>query len=1044
MSLRARSSSPPIPFRLTPLVISIGLSLAYIAAEMPSAHAQEAVAAGTEPDKNTEATSPVELNTSEADNANVLEAVTVYGEREDRDERGRNDVYDQDVVNVYQGKEEIERYRGTSAADLFKGMNGVYSGDARSGGLDPNIRGIQGEGRVPLTVDGTEQATSIWQTGVGVSNRNYVDPNLISSITVEKGPNATSAVSGIGGSVQVRTLEPDDIIKPGESFGIELKMDTATNSVKPDERAFSAFGKDYRDLGVTPSAYGEIMPGQLTGGLLRRSGHSGKDFDFDDNSYRLAIAKKNENFDFLAAYSYRKRGNYYSGKKGSSKYESNTWREDAKAEYDSVGGTAWGTSVRPSIGYIAKYYLPGNEVANTSSELESTLLKGGVRLANDQSINMSFMRTNHKFGETIPWRNEWLIADAEFFKVDGSQAQWPYSTVKQDTYSLGYAWKPENNRLIDFKSAVWMTQSDSKRHQNGLEPYGVTVLEVGSIESAKFDSIIRPQALTISDHRRVGFNLSNNFELHKQLNLTVSGDWSKERLRQQDASEIFGVENSGSMGSSFGSRHWGPRSGRRQQWNAAFNFDWRPTSWLQVNAGARYSDYWSFDDKLAEKRAAQDEAWAIRPKVVAQNFTVQELMSDAEASARDREIISDLEPLYEIYKEDWQVAYDFDPSLVDGPLKSFDEYSAYSLEVGKIDGRRYKEVDINIPYNGDHRGYADNNPFSNGEIDINEMVENAQGIKGSTPKYYSAASGTNNFAYGKAPENKWEQPKKQRDHAWVPHIGLTAFISDNARIYVRYSEAVRFPSVFESSVSGYSSQVRAYNGSGGIKKPEHSYNWELGYVQNLTEYFDSLEYADFRVNYFNNRIEDYIDQDWNMNMLQFSKKKMSGIELQARADSGRYFMGIGATYRLKQQMCDKDYASFMDPVYGRVAECVDGGFPMTSARSSLQPKYSVNLDLGTRLLDRKLEIGTRAIYHSAAKNQSDFSAAKMSTGYQSMPNYWNPILVFDAYASYRVNDNLNFDFGITNLTNRYYLDPLARVSMPAPGRTVRMGMTARF
>ncbi|HEP7962679.1 TPA: TonB-dependent receptor [Pseudomonas aeruginosa] len=1034
MSLRARSSSPPIPFRLTPLVISIGLSLAYIAAEIPSAHAQEAVAAGTERDENTEATSPVlELNTSEADTANVLEAVTVYGEREDRDERGRNDVYDQDVVNVYQGKEEIERYRGTSAADLFKGMNGVYSGDARSGGLDPNIRGIQGEGRVPLTVDGTEQATSIWQTGVGVSNRNYVDPNLISSITVEKGPNATSAVSGIGGSVQVRTLEPDDIIKPGESFGIELKMDTATNSVKPDERAFSAYGKDYRDLGITPDVFGGISPATITGGALNRKGKSGRDFDFDDNAYRLAIAKKQDHFDLLAAYSYRKRGNYYSGKRGAGKYEQNTWMEDAAEAANSAHGQAY----RPSVSYIAQYYLPGQEVANTSSELESTLLKGTLRLPENQTINMSFMRNDHTFGETVPWKNEWLVQRQNELNSNGAQEQYPYSTVKQDTWNLGYSFSPENNRLIDLKAAVWMTQSDSERHQNGEDPYGVVA--VGNVipGSGDFDPIIRPRALQISDHRRIGFNLSNNFQLHKSLDLTVSGDWTKERLRQQDASEMWGLEN---PYNAWGSRHWGPRAGRRQQWNAGFNFDWRPTGWLQINAGARYSDYWSFDDQLAEKRAAQDEDWAVQRGFVSRNITIRELMSDEEVSALIEDKRSGYQDEVDLYTK-W-----FPDRLAEFLEKYPDADSfAYSNEDTRlINGYFYKkeETVISIPYNGDHRGFSENNPFANGEIDATEAVDGAQGKEGSAPKYY--ISDANDYSYGSNPENKWEEPKKQKDHAWVPHIGLTAFISDNARIYVRYSEAVRFPSLFESSNSAHSMGASGSNSLAGVvSSPEHAYNWEIGYVHNLIGYFDSLESADFRVNYFNNRIEDYIDRDWNMNTLQFSEKKLSGIELQARADSGKYFMNIGATYRLKQKLCDKDYASFLDPVYGRVPECVDGGFPLTYARTSLQPKYSVNLDLGARFFERKLEIGTRAVYHSAAKNQSDFSAIKLIT-YNSTPNYWNPILVFDAYASYRVTDNLNFDLGITNLTNRYYVDPLARVVMPAPGRTVRVGMTARF
>ncbi|GEM_PF-4851890 len=33
---------------------------------------------------------------------------------------------------------------------------------------------------------------------------------------------------------------------------------------------------------------------------------------------------------------------------------------------------------------------------------------------------------------------------------------------------------------------------------------------------------------------------------------------------------------------------------------------------------------------------------------------------------------------------------------------------------------------------------------------------------------------------------------------------------------------------------------------------------------------------------------------------------------------------------------------------------------------------------------------------------------------------------------------------VQNLTNRYYLDPLAQSFMPAPGRTVRIGMQTRF
>ena len=102
-----------------------------------------------------------------------MDTITVKAQR-NRDKSGYTQVYSRDISNMYKGKQEIETYRGSSVADLIGGMAGVFSGDARnSGALDPNIRGIQGEGKVPVTLDGTEQAISVWRGFEGVSNRNY-------------------------------------------------------------------------------------------------------------------------------------------------------------------------------------------------------------------------------------------------------------------------------------------------------------------------------------------------------------------------------------------------------------------------------------------------------------------------------------------------------------------------------------------------------------------------------------------------------------------------------------------------------------------------------------------------------------------------------------------------------------------------------------------------------------------------------------------------------------------------------------------------------
>lgn len=74
----------------------------------------------------------------------ILDPVTVKGTR-NKDEIGKSRVYTREIVNLYKGKEDVETFKGNTVSDLFSGLPGVYSGEARnSGALDPNIRGVQG------------------------------------------------------------------------------------------------------------------------------------------------------------------------------------------------------------------------------------------------------------------------------------------------------------------------------------------------------------------------------------------------------------------------------------------------------------------------------------------------------------------------------------------------------------------------------------------------------------------------------------------------------------------------------------------------------------------------------------------------------------------------------------------------------------------------------------------------------------------------------------------------------------------------------------
>ncbi len=97
----------------------------------------------------------------------ALDAVQVYGQ-----ENAKDLAYlAPQSVNVLT-RDEIEQFRGTSVGDIFQGIPGVLIGENRnSGGLDVNIRGMQGQGRVPVLVDGARQETTVYRGYSGVASR---------------------------------------------------------------------------------------------------------------------------------------------------------------------------------------------------------------------------------------------------------------------------------------------------------------------------------------------------------------------------------------------------------------------------------------------------------------------------------------------------------------------------------------------------------------------------------------------------------------------------------------------------------------------------------------------------------------------------------------------------------------------------------------------------------------------------------------------------------------------------------------------------------
>ncbi|MBA4502300.1 TonB-dependent receptor domain-containing protein [Marinobacterium marinum] len=1080
-------------------------------------------------------------------------------------ELATEDVFLRDISNVHATRENIENYRGTSVADLFKGLNGVYTGEARnSGALDPNIRGIQGTGRVPVLIDGTEQATTIWLGPGGTSNRSYVDPSLVGGITAEKGP-SFEGPSGIGGAVRIRTLEPGDIIQPGKTWGIELKTETATNTVAARDGANGWYGQDYRDVkadGVPITGMGGDYGGifaPLGGGITlvpeSRSDHQG--FNGEDYAWRLAIAAEQEHFDLIGVHSYRRSGNYFAGENGADAYRTEDWSE-AMAKAKSNGG---GNSSEYRD-YLANLFRPGQEVLNTHSEMTSTLLKGRLELPHDQELSLSWMNTEQIYGESNTSIR--LIAhDPEgMIDMDGTgdmayQYNNPSSEVDQDTWNLGYSWNPDNP-LIDLKVGAWATQSFSVRHQNGGAQYQSMETDVNynnylmcsvypsawpekaddyewlcghwynpDANPYEHDPDYRDESIdgTLVDksrqewnHDRYGLNVRNRFQLSPDFALTLSADAQHEELDGWDASEAHLSSNPIVWGNS----HMGPRAGTRREYNAAMQMEWFPTDTVMITGGLKWSRYWSFDDGLDEHRRNQDFGWAKQAEVAYAEIPYGLYLSEEQTAqlnaylARAKEIgtasrfgtLTDEQRAFAAESNAWLAELTSGQFAVTKELQAANKdlvfYGTYDvnakvptveiggatyLDGGAIQGDNEASRGLAaaiVDYaDGDFRGMRDRNPFYNGTLDINETVTTADGKV--LPKYlagtmaYNGETGeplgqktfvandrvanpekykdidivegpwsTNNYvAQNVDATEQWVRPQKRRNEAWAPMLGITWFMTPHNRVYARYSEYVRFPSLWEDTQSavGYTYGFQT-DTSGYSIEPERTRNIELGYVQDLTPWLSNVRMADVRLNYYRNRIENYIDRNVDYQVLQFDEKRTEGIELQARVDTGRYFAGLGATYRLNNDLCDADYAATLDPYnLGQYAACVDGGFPLTFTRTSTQPELSINLDGGMRLMGDRLELGGRVTYHSSAENEDEqqwIDEHYLYTGYLNEAYNLESVLVYDAYATYEINNVFKLNAGVNNITDEYYLDPLARTTLPAPGRTFKLGLTARF
>lgn len=469
----------------------------------------------------------------------TLQTITVSAGSEPRPE----DIpYTSAGSRAYMSAEQIEANRGTSVGDFLAGIPGVLNGDSRnSGALDVNIRGMQGQGRVPIVIDGASQEHTVYRGYNGARSGAYLDPDFIGEVAIEKGAsNGADASGAIGGIVRMKTLSVDDVLLPGKQFGIRVRGGVNTNST-PRPALQTQGGL----LGGTFPA--GKPPAVRNGGNMDRSGL----FEPTGGNGSIAMGFTSQYVDVVAAIARRVNGNYFSGKHGS-----------GQPYFVNQGLDFAGRQV---IGYEGlSPWRGGEEILNTSNSNTSMLLKGNFRLGYDHALELGYTSYESQYGEIMPTR-----LGSRTSPVGGYQS--PLDQLDLKTWTMRYRWSPDND-LINLKLNAYRTDLDHR---------ATNLLQLWSPKG-----YITTESVNYAQTIRDGVTLSNE-SLFKQVpgifKLEYGGAWQHEETGLPK-----GMENNAWL---INHIEFPPRTGTRTEKSAFLNADWQINPQWQLTAGLRHADF---------------------------------------------------------------------------------------------------------------------------------------------------------------------------------------------------------------------------------------------------------------------------------------------------------------------------------------------------------------------------------------------------------------------------------------------------------------------
>lgn len=141
---------------------------------------------------------------------------------------------------------------GQDMNNIIRNIPGVFTQHmiGQGDGIDINIRGLEGLGRVNTMVDGVTQTSFISNFAHGLnSSTAFVDSNFITSIDIERGSaDGLSGVNALGGAVNFRTIAVDDLVDKEKNLGAKTVFRIGDNGYGRNGMQAFAY-KDNREDG---------------------------------------------------------------------------------------------------------------------------------------------------------------------------------------------------------------------------------------------------------------------------------------------------------------------------------------------------------------------------------------------------------------------------------------------------------------------------------------------------------------------------------------------------------------------------------------------------------------------------------------------------------------------------------------------------------------------------------------------------------------------------------------------------------------------------